>query len=85
MCNSPLDLILFSGLTGVVSKMRVLQSILNCYLSTKGALAALVDSNSGGDPTSLETKTLECMTLMCSRIQSTLLQLTKLSRSAKKP
>lgn len=75
----------FKRLTGVVSKMRVLQSILNCYLSTKGALAALVDSNIGGDPTSLETKTLECMTLMCSRIQSTLLQLTKLSRSAKKP
>ena len=72
-------------MTGVVSKIRVLQSVLNCYLSTKEALSALAQpSNSDVTPT-IETKTSECLTLMCSRIQSTLLQLTKLSKSVKKP
>ncbi len=74
-----------SGLTGVVSKMRILQSILDCYLSTKEALSALAQPTSGGDVPTLELKTSECLLLMCSRIQSTLLQLTKLSKSVKKP
>lgn len=75
---------LFKGLTGVVSKMRVLQSMLNCYLSTKQSLFALVQSDTS-EPSTLDAKTSECLTLMCSRIQSTLLQLNKLAKNLKKP
>ena len=73
----------FSGLTGAISKVRILQSILSCYLATKEALFGLTQPNNGAIPI-LEIKTNECMALMCSKLQSTLLHLNKLSRSVKK-
>ena len=60
--------------------MRALRSVLNCLLDTAPALSALV-----GQPLdAIEAKTTNCMAMIGPRIQSTLLQLTKLSSKGTK-
>lgn len=76
----------YSGLTSALSKTRVLQNLLNCFLSTAPALSALVlpsPSSEEGTPTSLDAKLLNCIALIGPRIQTTLLQLNKLSKNVK--
>ena len=71
------------GLTGTSSKIRTLQSILNCYLSTAPALSTLIQSVNGSD--AIESKTSNCLALMGPRLQSSLLQLAKLTKTSKNP
>ena len=74
-----------AGLTGSLSKVRALRSILGCCLATAPALSALTQAGSDGEQPELDAKTIECMEIMQSKLQSTLLQLTKLSKCGKKP
>lgn len=74
---------MFTGLTGALTKIRILRSILGCCLTTAPALSALIQP--GNDGEQLDAKTLECVGIMQSKLQSTLLQLSKLSKGGKKP
>ena len=67
------------GLTGVRSKVRTYQSMLKCYLSTLPCL----DELSELDKDEVEAEMLVCVGHICSKTQSSLLQLTKLSRNGK--
>jgi len=66
-------------LTGVRSKVRTYQSMLKCYLSTLPCL----DELSELDKDEVEAEMLVCVGHICSKTQSSLLQLTKLSRNGK--